>query len=216
MLLLDEATSVLDNVTQGVVARNVAYLGITRIVVAHRLSTIESADRIAVIDAGRVEQGTHATLMASSGAYANLVARQVIRDEERFVTIVRGDAPINYYGEQHTATKEFLLGTQRAMPPEETLARIRPHFATVGITRLADITGLDRLGVPIWCSIRPDSSTLAVDSGKGATPVAAATSAAMEALERSIAEVFDDVATLTPPTSRSLTRLPSGPMSTPA
>ncbi len=111
-------------------------------------------------------------------------------------TIVRDDAPpINYYGEQHTATKEFLLGTQRAMPPEETLARIRPHFSTVGITRLADITGLDRLGVPIWCSIRPDSSTLAVDSGKGATPVAAATSAAMEALERSVAEVFDEVAT---------------------
>ena len=70
-----------------------------------------------------------------------------------------------------------------------------PHFSTVGITRLADITGLDRLGVPIWCSIRPDSSTLAVDSGKGATPVAAATSAAMEALERSVAEVFDDVVT---------------------
>ena len=65
--------------TQGVVARNVAHLGITRIVVAHRLSTIESADRIAVIDAGRVvEQGTHAALMASGGAYANLVARQVL------------------------------------------------------------------------------------------------------------------------------------------
>ena len=79
VLLLDEATSALDNVTQGVVARNVAHLGITRIVVAHRLSTIESADRIAVIDAGRVvEQGTHAALMASGGAYANLVARQVI------------------------------------------------------------------------------------------------------------------------------------------
>ena len=79
VLLLDEATSALDNVTQGVVARNVAHLGITRIVVAHRLSTIESADRIAVIDAGRVvEQGTHAALMASGGAYANLVARQVL------------------------------------------------------------------------------------------------------------------------------------------
>jgi len=101
--------------------------------------------------------------------------------------------PIRYRGEALTATKEFVLGTQRAMPPEETLARIRPHFFEVGITRLADITGLDRLGVPIWCSIRPDSSTLAVDSGKGATPVAAATSAAMEALERSVAEVFRDV-----------------------
>jgi ATP-binding cassette subfamily C protein len=79
VLLLDEATSALDNVTQGVVARNVAHLGITRIVVAHRLSTIASADRIAVIDAGRVaEQGTHDALMAGGGVYADLVARQVV------------------------------------------------------------------------------------------------------------------------------------------
>ena len=99
---------------------------------------------------------------------------------------------VSYYDERHEARKEFVVGTQRAMPPEETLARIRPHFAAVGITRLADITGLDRLGVPIWCAVRPDSSTLAVDSGKGATPVAAATSAAMEALERSVAEEFVD------------------------
>jgi ribosomal protein S12 methylthiotransferase accessory factor len=102
-------------------------------------------------------------------------------------------APIRYFGEDYKATKEFLWGTQRAMPPEETLARIRPHFSEVGITRLADITGLDRVGVPIWCSIRPDSRTLAVDSGKGASPVAAATSAAMEALERSVAETLDDL-----------------------
>ena len=101
-------------------------------------------------------------------------------------------AAVSYYDERHEARKEFVVGTQRAMPPEATLARIRPHFATVGITRLADITGLDRLGVPIWCAVRPDSSTLAVDSGKGATPVAAATSAAMEALERSVAEDFVD------------------------
>lgn len=100
--------------------------------------------------------------------------------------------PVNYRGELHTAAKEFVWGTQRAMPPEKTLARIRPHFPTVGITRLADITGLDRVAVPIWCAIRPDSSTLAVDSGKGATSVAAATSAAMEALERSVAETFDE------------------------
>jgi ribosomal protein S12 methylthiotransferase accessory factor len=101
--------------------------------------------------------------------------------------------PIRYFGDEHVATKEFLWGTQRAMPPEQTLARIRSHFREVGVTRLADVTGLDRLGVPIWCSIRPYSRTLAVDSGKGATPVAAATSAAMEAIERSVAETFDDV-----------------------
>ncbi len=101
--------------------------------------------------------------------------------------------PIRYFGQPHQATKEFLWGTQRAMPPEETLARIRPCFPRLGITRLANITGLDRLAVPVWCSVRPDSRTLAVDSGKGATHAAAATSAAMEALERSVGERFDDV-----------------------
>jgi ribosomal protein S12 methylthiotransferase accessory factor len=117
-------------------------------------------------------------------------------EEAAVTTLVDAEPPISYDGAEYRARKEFLTGTQRAMPPEATLARIRPHFPTVGITRLADITGLDRLGVPIWCSIRPDSSTLAVDSGKGATAVAAATSAAMEALERSVAETFEDVATV--------------------
>jgi ribosomal protein S12 methylthiotransferase accessory factor len=108
-------------------------------------------------------------------------------------TKTRSAPPIRYFEDEHTATKEFFWGTQRAMPPEQTLARIRSHFREVGITRLADVTGLDRLAVPTWCSIRPYSRTLAVDSGKGATPVAAATSAAMEAIERSVAETFDDV-----------------------
>jgi ABC-type bacteriocin/lantibiotic exporter with double-glycine peptidase domain len=79
VLILDEATSALDNVTQGVVADNVARLGITRIVVAHRLSTIQSADRVVVLRDGRaVEQGTHDYLMARGGTYADLVARQIV------------------------------------------------------------------------------------------------------------------------------------------
>ncbi len=79
VLILDEATSALDNVTQGVVADNVGGLGITRIVVAHRLSTIQSADRIVVLRDGRtVDQGTHDYLMAQGGTYASLVARQMV------------------------------------------------------------------------------------------------------------------------------------------
>jgi ABC-type multidrug transport system fused ATPase/permease subunit len=54
-----------------------AQLRCTRIVVAHRLSTIMHADRILVMDSGRiVEQGTHASLLAAKGAYAALVAAQ--------------------------------------------------------------------------------------------------------------------------------------------
>ena len=56
MLLLDEATSALDNRTQAVVSESLARLAVTRIVVAHRLSTIRRADRIYVIESGRVAQ----------------------------------------------------------------------------------------------------------------------------------------------------------------
>jgi ABC-type multidrug transport system fused ATPase/permease subunit len=79
IVVLDEATSALDNITQGVIADNVARLGVTRIVIAHRLSTIAAADRIAVIANGRVaEQGTHDVLMSRGGPYADLVSRQML------------------------------------------------------------------------------------------------------------------------------------------
>ena len=59
ILLLDEATSALDNITQRVITDNLAQLGMTRVVVAHRLSTMAGADRILVVDDGRlVESGT--------------------------------------------------------------------------------------------------------------------------------------------------------------
>jgi len=87
------------------------------------------------------------------------------------------------------AVKGFVEGTHRAMAPEETLARIRPHLPLAGITRVADITGLDTIGLPVAVAIRPASGTLAVEGGKGVSFAAAATSAAMEAIERFVAEV---------------------------
>ena len=79
ILLLDEATSALDNVTQRVVAQNLARLGMTRIVVAHRLSTIIGADRIVVLQAGRViEDGTYEELMERRSAFHALATRQVL------------------------------------------------------------------------------------------------------------------------------------------
>jgi ABC-type bacteriocin/lantibiotic exporter with double-glycine peptidase domain len=70
LLLLDEATSALDAATQAVVTRTLEALPITRIAVAHRLSTIESADQIAVIEAGRLrELGSFAELSASRDGY---------------------------------------------------------------------------------------------------------------------------------------------------
>ena len=79
ILLLDEATSALDNVTQRAIMTNLAGLGMTRIVVAHRLSTMVDADRILVIDAGRiVEQGPYGELMARRGHFHALASRQVL------------------------------------------------------------------------------------------------------------------------------------------
>jgi NHLM bacteriocin system ABC transporter ATP-binding protein len=78
-LYLDEATSALDNRTQEIVTRTLKQLDCTRIVVAHRLSTIAEADRIVVLDAGRVvQQGSYAALMAEAGPFRNLAERQLI------------------------------------------------------------------------------------------------------------------------------------------
>jgi NHLM bacteriocin system ABC transporter ATP-binding protein len=79
ILLFDEATSALDNRTQAIVAESLERLHVTRIVIAHRLSTVRNADRIYVIDAGRVVQsGSFDELMrASDGLFARMMARQL-------------------------------------------------------------------------------------------------------------------------------------------
>lgn len=79
ILMFDEATSALDNVTQKHVSDALAGLDCTRIVIAHRLSTIQEADRIIMLEGGRVaEEGTYDELMAKNGAFADLVARQQV------------------------------------------------------------------------------------------------------------------------------------------
>jgi NHLM bacteriocin system ABC transporter ATP-binding protein len=77
VLLLDEATSALDNITQSRIEKALAALHITRIVIAHRLSTLQSCERIIVLDKGRIaEDGTYGELLRKGGAFASLVEKQ--------------------------------------------------------------------------------------------------------------------------------------------
>ena len=79
ILILDEATSALDSVTEAKLQETFEKLahGRTTIIIAHRLSTVRNADRIAVIEDGRItELGSHDQLMAKNGAYAELVRTQ--------------------------------------------------------------------------------------------------------------------------------------------
>jgi ribosomal protein S12 methylthiotransferase accessory factor len=72
----------------------------------------------------------------------------------------------------------------RPRSAEDTITAIKPWLVKAGVTRLADVTGMDRIGIPVYASIRPDSLSLSVDSGKGTTKAQAKCSAAMESLER--------------------------------
>jgi YcaO-like protein with predicted kinase domain len=82
-----------------------------------------------------------------------------------------------------TARKGFRHGTHRLLTPAETAARLRPLLATLGVTRLADVTGLDSIGIPVAVACRPNSRSVAVANGKGLDRAAAEASALMEAAE---------------------------------
>ena len=101
----------------------------------------------------------------------------------------------------------------RSVPPEVTLERIEPIMELCGITRCTSVTQLDTLGVPTYCSIRPDAFLLQVSNGKGLTDAAAKVSAIMEGIELyhaetplegvlrrcSAAELLEEGATILPP-----------------
>jgi ribosomal protein S12 methylthiotransferase accessory factor len=85
----------------------------------------------------------------------------------------------------------YHFGTYRAISPAETLRRIQPLMPAAGITRLADITGLDMVGIPVYQSIRPNSRNISLSNGKGLTRPQAKVSALMESLECYHAEQID-------------------------
>jgi ribosomal protein S12 methylthiotransferase accessory factor len=77
--------------------------------------------------------------------------------------------------------------SDRLFTAEETLARVEPLLGSFGITRVARHTGLDNIGIPVWCAYTPNSRSIVVAQGKGLTDDDARISAVMEALERVVA-----------------------------
>lgn len=80
ILYFDEATSALDNQTQAIVCKSLEQRNMTRVVIAHRLSTVMHCDRIIVIDGGRIsEEGTYEQLMAKGGLFYQMAIRQLVQ-----------------------------------------------------------------------------------------------------------------------------------------
>jgi ribosomal protein S12 methylthiotransferase accessory factor len=88
-------------------------------------------------------------------------------------------------------TKRYRTTSHRLRPPEETLALVTPHLKAHGITRCADLTGLDRLNIPVCSAFNPVNPLLQASWGKGARLADAGISACMEAIERFQVTLFD-------------------------
>ncbi len=92
--------------------------------------------------------------------------------------------------ELHSSPKVYCGWTERSCTPEETLERIEKFVPDAGITRVADITDLDRIGIPVYSCIRPAAAegAISVYNGKGGTEAEAKVAGIMEGIERYSAE----------------------------
>lgn len=86
-------------------------------------------------------------------------------------------------GGRAAAGKTYYRGTHRTVPPEQTIARLQPLLSTFGVTRVANLTGLDRSGIPVVMVCRPNARSSAVFHGKGIDIASAKASGLMEAIE---------------------------------
>ena len=137
-------------------------------------------DRPQPADPGRPRGGTR-----SRGLHVRLLPPRPARYRTR---PTGGSRPVTSILSGGATTKAHRANAQRVFSPEHTLERVRDRFPAIGLTRLADITGLDSLGIPVILSVRPQAGYLSVDGGKGFTGAAARASAAMECFERHAGE----------------------------
>ena len=95
---------------------------------------------------------------------------------------------LRFYDQVLDAPTKLRDGTHRAASLDETWRRFSPLAAKAGITRIAELTGLDTLGIPVFAAVRPMGLSLSTQQGKGSSPAAARVSALMESLETYSAE----------------------------
>jgi ribosomal protein S12 methylthiotransferase accessory factor len=94
-----------------------------------------------------------------------------------------GHPAIRIQDRTYAMQKGYLAGTHRTRSPAKTLAAYLPLAPRMGITRVANLTGLDQIGLPVYTAIRPNSRSLATSQGKGLDAAAARASALMESIE---------------------------------
>src|SRR5678816_3436514 len=95
---------------------------------------------------------------------------------------------LRFKGRVLDAPAKLTEGTHRTASLDATWRRFAPAARIAGITRIADLTGLDTIGIPVFAAIRPMGKSLSTQQGKGTTALAAKISALMEALETWSAE----------------------------
>jgi YcaO-like protein with predicted kinase domain len=83
--------------------------------------------------------------------------------------------------------KSLLCDCDRICHPAETWQRVEALLPQFGITRLSRLTGLDKVGIPVWNAVSPNAKSIVINQGKGVSDLDARVSAAMEALERAVA-----------------------------
>jgi ribosomal protein S12 methylthiotransferase accessory factor YcaO len=107
--------------------------------------------------------------------------RVSLRQPEAFRIYRR--AQMHGFGEVGASLKAYRVGTHRGRSPDDTIAKVMPLAAEFGITRVANLTGLDRTGIPVITVCRPNARSSAVFHGKGIDLTAAKVSGIMETIE---------------------------------